>query len=382
MIAHRLQTHQPEPSVKFYRTIAVSFLALTIVLLGVVIFITSKKATVTVLAKEDVKNVSFNVALESGAEASDGSRAINGGVDTADFYWSQKYSPTGNKTVEGVSKGKVIIYNKTNAAQTLVKTTRLLTPGNVLFRLTDRVLVPANGEITAEVYSDLPGSASDIGPSQFTIPGLDVSKQRVIYAESKEAMNGGMVKSGVITDDDYKSAQADYWEKAKQAYLTSKNAEFSGKKVIATLSGQLVSSHKTGEEVSEFELFGTSTVVVAWYDQAELDELLNKTAGSKIDPGSEKILSLSGDPQVSIASYDLARKTAQLAVTQNAIVTLDANADKLSVGNFLGRSKDEIQRYVLGLDHVTGVEVKFSPVWMMSAPSVPEKIQVIVKNFK
>jgi len=382
MIAHRLQTQKSEPSVRFYRTIAISFLVLTIILLGVVVFITSKKATITILAKEDTKSVNFNVSLENGVTGVVSPQAINGGVASAQFFWTQKYAPTGNKTTDSVATGTAIIYNKTGADQTLIKTTRLLTASGVLFRLSDRVTVPANGQIAAKVYADQPGAGSEIGPSQFTIPGLAADRQKVIYAESKESMTGGVVKVGVITDEDFKAAQADYWEKAKQAYLAANSTEFAGKKVIATLSGQPVSNYKVGEEVSEFELSGTSTVVAAWYDEGELSDILNKTVGSKIDPSTEKVLSLSGEPQVGIASYDLAHGTAQLTVAQNATVTLDANADKLAVGNFLNKSKDEIQRYILGLDHVAGVEVRFSPMWMMSAPSVPDRISVMVKNIK
>src|SRR3989344_541404 len=126
MITHRVTTKlAPEPPVGFYRTIAVTFLVVTLVLLGVIIFFTSKKATIVVVAKTDNKNVNLDINLVK--QKTDGS-AIVGIVTTTEFKWTQKYFPTGNKTTDGLAVGSVILYNDTGFAQPLVKTTRLLTP--------------------------------------------------------------------------------------------------------------------------------------------------------------------------------------------------------------------------------------------------------------
>ena len=81
-----------------------------------------------------------------------------------------------------------------------------------------------------------------------------------------------------------------------------------------------------------------------------------------------------------MVSYDLKNNTAQISVHEEVMVTLDANAPRLSASNFFDKKKDEIERYVLGLHHVSGVEVKFSPGWMRNAPSVSDRIKVVVKN--
>jgi hypothetical protein len=166
----------------------VSFLLITIALLGVVIFITSKKAEVTIVAKEDAKKVTLNVTLsQEGAKPG----SMPGSVTSTVFSHTEKYQPTGTKSVAGTSKGEVIIYNKTGLAQPLVKTTRLLSPTGVLFRLSVNTTVPPQGQVTVPVYADQPGPLGDIAPTTFTIPGLIEVKQKTIYAESKAAMIGG-----------------------------------------------------------------------------------------------------------------------------------------------------------------------------------------------
>lgn len=379
MITHRVTTKLvPEPSVGFYRTIAGTFLVVALVLLGIIIFFTSKKATIVVVAKTDNKNVNLDISV---AQQTTGGAAIVGLVTTTEFKWSQKYFPTGNKTAQGLAVGLVTLYNETGAAQPLVKTTRLLTPAGVLFRLSDRVVVPANGQITASVYADQPGASGNIGPSKFTIPGLNAEKQKVIYADSAKDMAGGVRTVGVLTADDLKAAESDYVEKVKQAITGSlaQTGSFN-QKLVFVPSHSVTADRKAGEEITEFNLVGTNTVVIVFYNSDDLKSVLGKEISSRIDASTEKVLSVSKEPQVSLASYDLEKQKARFSVYQDVLVTLDANADKLAAVNFFGKNKDEIERYVFGLGHVVGVDVKFSPSWMRSAPAVADRVQVIVKN--
>ena len=107
MIAHRLQTHTvPEPPVRVYRIIALTFLAVTIILLGVVIFTMLKKTEITIIAEEDAKTVNLIVAVEAQKTAE---KSIIGIVTSTQFYWSEKYTPTATREVDGTTKGEVII---------------------------------------------------------------------------------------------------------------------------------------------------------------------------------------------------------------------------------------------------------------------------------
>lgn len=379
MITHRVTTQlAPEPPVRFYRTIAVTFLVVTLLLLGVIIFFTSKKASIVIVAKTDNKNVNLMVDV---GERKNGDMSILGLVTTTKFSYSQRYSPTGNKTTDGLSGGEVTLYNETSAPQTLVKTTRLLTSSGVLFHLSNQVIVPAKGEIVANVYADQPGATGNIAPSKFTIPGLNEEKQKVIYASSDKDMSGGIRTIGVLSAEDIKSAKVDFSTKIKQAVEKSLSPVGSyNQKLLFVPDNNVVVDKDIGQEVSEFNLSGTSTVVVVYYNNEDLKSLLSKEVANRVDATTEKALSIGKDSQVTLASYDLEKQKAQLSVYQDVLVTLDVNAEKLAVNNFFGKKKDEIERYVFGLGHVVGVDVKFSPGWIRTAPSVPDKVQVVVKN--
>ncbi len=379
MITHRVTTKvAPEPPVRFYRTIAVTFLIVTLVLLGVIIFFTSKKANIVIVAKTDNKNI--NLEVEIGPEK-DNNLTVVGLVTTTKVSFRYAYSPTGNKTSDGIATGQVTLVNETGVSQTLVQTTRLLTPSGVLFRLSDRVSVPANGQITAEVYADQPGAGGNIGPSKFTIPGLNEDKQKVIYAFSDVAMTGGIKTVGVLSAEDIQAAKSDFTNKVKQE--VEKNLGEDGtfsQKLIFVPDGNIQVDTEVGKEVSEFNLSGTSTAVVVFYNKEDLRAILSREVASRVDTTMEKVLSLNKEPQVTLATYDVVANKARLSVYQDILLTLDVNGEKLAVNNFFGKKKDEIERYVRGLSHVVGADVKFSPSWMRTAPSVPDKVQVVVKN--
>jgi hypothetical protein len=382
MIAHRLQTHTvPEPPVKVYRIIALTFLIVTIVLLAIVVFTMLKKTEVTIIAKEDSKTINLIINTESQKKNDKFLVAV---VTSSKFYWSEKYFPTATRQIDGTATGEVILYNTTNETQPLVATTRVITAEGVLFRLKDRTVVPANGQVTVAVYADQSGATSDIGPSKFTIPGLNTEKQKVIYGESIKAMTGGSGKVGIISESDYKSAEADFAEKTKNEFLKSLSASGNNydQTIVTVTQSNATSTLAVGAEATEFTLSGTSTLAVIMYNKNDLNELLKKEVTANIDSASEKILSIGDNPKVNVAATDLINNSAQLQISTEAILTLDANAPLLNKEYFLNKQKGEIERYIVSLPHVTGMEIKFTPSWITRAPSVADKLKIVVKSVK
>lgn len=382
MITHRLQTQTiPEPPVKVYRIIALTFLLITVVLLGIVIFTMLKKTEITIVAKEDSKTVNFIVTAEAEKNSD---KSLSSIVTSTEFYWTEKYAPTATKEVDGTAKGEVIIYNKLSEAQTLVKTTRLLTPDNKLFRLNDRVTIPAGGQITAEVYADEGGASFDIGPSQFNIPGLSLERQKFVYAESEKPMSGGSGKVGVVSEADYKAGETDFANKTKDEFLKNFEESHTGldQKIVAVTQSRATSSHAIGAETSEFKISGTSTLIIIFYNENDLSDLIKKEVEKSVDMNSEKIVSIGSEPKLEIAAIDPSNKSAQIQISTEAIMTLDANAPMLNKENFLNKQKGEIERYIVSLPHVTGMEIKFTPSWVSKTPSVADKLKIVVKSVK
>ena len=379
MIAHRFETRPNEPSVKFYRTIAVTFLIIAVGLFGLVILLTTKNATITILAKNDASVV--NIALTiSPHPASDATATIAGTVSSSIQAFTATFQPTGTQTTDAVATGNVIIYNQQNTTQALVKTTRLLTPNGILFRLKNNITIPAGGQTTALAYADSAGAAGNIGPTKFTIPGLPVDKQKLVYAENKETFTGGVKSTGVISEADLTSAKNSYAEKLKSNIM---NGLSNTDGVAIFITNQNVASDQpVGTPVETFNLSGTSTVIIANFNTDELNRVIKKELETKLDAEAEKVLTVGQKPMLSLASFDEQNNSLQLSARQDLYVTLDPDAAKLAPTNFINKSKDEITRYLLGLGHVAGTEVKFSPSWMPTAPGSADRIKIMVKNVK
>lgn len=381
MMTRRLSSAPNHSPLKIYKIITFVFFIVTIFLLGLVIFMVSKKATIVVVAKEDVKDIQLKTTVSpQGGQ----NNFLTGVVTSTIFSWSKKYSSVGTKRVEGTAEGELVVYNKADTPITLIPKTRFITPEGALFRLKNYTAIPAFGEKVVQVYADKPGKGGDISPSHFTIPGLPTDRQKLTYAISTKAMTGGESEVEILSQDDFASAETLYKEDVKEEFF----AQYSsltppGSKLLFTVADQSVTfDSEVGNEVSEFTVHGTSTFIIVYYNSDELNQLISREINSQIDTTVDKILPVLKDPVVSIASYDKDNQIAQLTAVQNIVLTIDANAEKLAPQRFLGMKKEEIEEYVLDLDHVAGVEIHFSPYWIRSAPDVSDKIKVTVKNIK
>lgn len=118
----------------------------------------------------------------------------------------------GQEEVSEQAKGVITIYNEySENPQRLIKNTRFESPDGLIFRIQESVEVPGYrtvdgsvipGEIKAEVFADGPGEQYNIGPSRFTIPGLEGSEQfETMYADSSEDFSGGYEGMRFVLDE-------------------------------------------------------------------------------------------------------------------------------------------------------------------------------------
>lgn len=365
--------------VRFYKFVALTFLVITIVLLGMIVFMSSKRADITIVTRSE------SVDMRASLDISDGTTGPVAGFVTSTFVdISRVFSPEGSATEDGISEGLVTIMNETNAAQPLVATTRLLTSEGILFRLKQGVTVPANGSITTEAYADQAGPASDIPPSDFTIPGLNETKQKVIYAQSNSPMSGGVRTIGILSKDDIERAQqvllSDLKKKGSEQ-LASKADEYDG---VLYKVAQYTFEHDSelGVETDGFLLTGKATVVGVFYDKAELDAYAREMLEKQVVDNSEILKSLENEPVVVVEDYDLSTNTATLGVTHTGLVSIDQNSKELQKLMFYGKTEDEVRRYVMSLDHVQEVEMNFRPLWNRSVPHVASHVKITVREIE
>lgn len=377
MVARRTQTTQPDQPVRFYKFVALTFLAITLILFGVIVFLSSKRAQIIITTKPEAVNITTSI----GVNMPESPRSINGLVMSTTTAGTTVFHPTGNREEPGIASGTVTLHNESSLDQPLIATTRLLSEDGVLFRLVDRVLVPAQGTVSAEVYADVEGESGDIGPTRFTIPGLNQTKQSVIYATSASPMTGGTKKIGIVSQDDIDKATklllADLRDRAQGTLGTTDESKVG---VFDVTDSSVSASVEIGEEVSEFSVSGTATVVGVFFSQDDIMTLATDVLMSRAIDDAEYIKPSDTAPTVALTSVDLSAGTALLDVTYTGRATINPESKQLGNMMFYGKTKDEVRRYLLSLDHVYGVDVNLRPAWTQTVPHVAEHVDIIVKQ--
>lgn len=369
------------PTPHFYRTIAVSFLALAVVLAISVFFFTGGRAKIDLILKARTIKVDQLVTVFSEVNTAN---QIAGWVGEATVKGERVFNVSSGKEALAVAIGKVTLYNKSSANQSLVATTRLQTKEGVLCRLTHSVLVPAGGQVAAEMYADKPGPEFELPPSGFIIPGLPEAKQKLVYAESQIKMTGGTKKISALTEDDIKSANEELTaslslqgqeELKKQVGATS---TFTGKLFTVNIVN-VKADKKVGEETMDFKVSGEVKVSGVFYDPAEVNRILIK--GLQAALGEDE--ALVGDPLapvVQISKVTPASGVAELRLTQEAFALVDYAVDLLDKSKILGKKVDEARSYLSALPWVEKIDISVTPSWVKKIPKEMDKVEIKIKE--
>lgn len=370
----------PGAPVRFYKFVAVTFLLLTLALLGLIAFMSAKRADIIITTHSDSVDATFPVEIGPGVPQA----AVKASVTTTVVTLSKTVTPSGLRTATTTNSDvKITLVNESALAQPLVATTRVQASNGTLMRLRRGVTVPAQGDIVADVYLDQAGSVSTVPAARYSIPGLSSLRQQQVYAQSAGELNfTGVRKVGVITADDITKGKSELLEamkvKAQEGVTT-----VTGTTVLATVLQQVIESQANiGDETESFTLNGRATLALVSYEDKDLLAQANQMLAKQIVDASEILESANATPSVSLENYDLSSGVATLKVVHSGLVNIDPNSPELQKVMFFGKTEDEVRRYLLSLDHVKSVEIKFKPLWNHTVPHVADHVDVTVVQAK
>lgn len=222
---------------------------------------------------------------------------------------------------EGLAKGRLRLINATGRAQALVERTRLLSSGGVLFRLDNRVTVPANGSVEASVTADRPGADGDVPPGRFTIPGLSAALQSQIYGESSEAFTGGVAYTGApLAAEELEAAKTKLLEPAAEALFARIQEKAAGdvvvlKDLFALRPAELTSAPEVGKPTGDYLLAVTAFGKALGFDPEQMNRLLARALAETLPPGTPLEGYVITDIAYRVETLDIAADTATLTVT-------------------------------------------------------------------
>lgn len=416
------------PRSYLYRKIAFGFIGLTVLLVAAILWLSSVKAQVVVHVKKEpvavdtvvelakvpktgqllgrVAQGTFENRKEFPIRTAGDSAATTTPVALIPSSTTVAAAPTATTPViapNALARGTVKIVNTYSRAQPLVRTTRLLTADNKLFRIDKAVNVPAGGSVEVAVYADKPGPAFEIGPTKFTIPGLFVDLQKFIYAESTAAFKLETVpvpaptptpraqptpaprttpRAGALTptqeelDAAERQAIDETLERAKRQ-LASEVTE------SASLEGVYFTKVRKeilpGSTPQSFIVYIQADVTAVYYPKDDMLVLVRSKLREKV-PSDREIVPFDGKSiRYQIESVDPRSETATVRVQTDATSRLTPSSDSLKKENMVGKSKQELVDTLKKIDGVESVDVITSPGWLRKIPSMQERIELKVE---
>jgi hypothetical protein len=280
--------------------------------------------------------------------------------------------------VPGKAGGEVILYNKYSQDQPLVATTRLQTTDGKLFRLDEKVVVPAGGEVKAMVHADEEGKEYEIGPSRLTIPGLWSGLQDQIYAESKSAMTGGEVKVIAVSQEDLDKAESalseQMYEQVKSEMLAENVDPRFSRSAFTYVVDEKVSDTVPGDEKDKFTIKLVINVIGAFFNDQQMDDVIR----AKLDESLGKdylVGEISEDSTVySVNDYDIESGIANVLVEAEAEAVLRETSRMLDKQKITGLSIKDAEAYLTGSPLIEKVEITTRPFWIGRLPNLEDHI--------
>jgi hypothetical protein len=369
-------------SLRVYQKIAILFVIFSLLLLLAVLYLSVSQAVIRIVPKQQV------VSTTIGVEVTPHPNALG---QVSGFVFQEEFEDTsvvdipqdGGDPVESTASGSVTMINETEARMDLVARTRVLSEEGILFRLDEAVSIPAGGSVEAVVSADEPGLSGEIGPSQFTIPGLSESIQSVVYAVSVDPMTGGVTYKRTLTQADIDQAIEDVTQQivdlSKGSLRDKINSEiFDGEVFVSEV---LESSYEAevGSEVTEFDITIKAKVTAVFFDR----DMLAQHAEADLYEQAPKDFTLSTVNhegfQIELDRVDVDAEQADLELYLDGMAIVSTKSPILDLDRFIGRAPAEVVQLLESSEFVESASVSFTPFWLKRVPTLKDHIRVIVE---
>lgn len=366
---------------KIYRRYAMNFIFLVAFFLLIVLYFTLTKLTIVIYpATESISDsVNFQVSQNS-----DNAQVVPGEVSEKRISVEKRYSSSGEENIGEEIVGSVIIYNNYTQNQPLVATTRLLSPDEKLFRIKERVEVPAGGQVEVEIYADEVSQEMAIAPTTFTIPGLWLGLQDRIYAESQEAFEYKGKIRPFVRQADLDTATNDIRETLKEKLEQEIVWQNSPGTTLAYQLDQDKSLYNIqatlGEETESFIAKAENMAIIASFSQEKAQQLLKAKLAFRLP--SEKSLVNFNSEQISYSlnSYDLDNNTAEVSAKYTGSIVLDQEPDFLDRKQLAGLNEGQLEEFLKLYPEIESFELKFFPSFLKRAPNLADRIKIEIRN--
>lgn len=412
------------PRTNLYRNIAYSFIAFTVLIVLAVLWLSSARATVVIRTKRTPIQQEANVEIARQPQPGQ----IPGRVAQGVFEKIQEFrvgdaatgtpalpvspvmpTPTPAPVPTPVqARGTVKVINNYSRAQTLIRTTRLLTADQKLYRIDRTIRLQPGEQVEVPVYADKPGAEFVIGPTRFTIPGLFVDLQKYIYAESSAPFQAVSVatpassasttpaptpssttparsSSGVIvTQVDIDKAEQvlmqavmDQAKKTLGADLNMANAQVA---YLVRKVNPLKTNVSVGQSADTFLASLKLDVTAVFYPKEDVLSLVRLKLKEKIPEGREFSPPSQGEGlAIDVQTADPKTEVASLHIKAEGAYRLTGSSPGLQKSVIAGKEPEEAVAILKSIEGVEDAKVTLKPSWFGKIPSLKDRIEIRIE---
>ncbi len=360
-----------------YTKIVGFFLFLTTIAIFTVMHFALAKVTIKIYGKVDTKTKDILVEMESENTLDKKEDGILGKIIKTEFDL-ETHVTSNKETVMGEKAGGyVTIYNKYSQNQILVATTRLLTPDNKLYRITERVNIPSGGQVEIWAEADQNGKEYNIPATSFIIPGLWKGLQDKIYAESKDGMNMQGTPKYLVTQESINQAQKNIKQEAEEKALEtineklSKNLKINTKKLF--LKFETLESSNLNEESETTILKQHVTAYGVVFSQESLEKMAKEKFTKELPDNQSLIKFFDNKFSYEIIDINPEKETSVLSVSLQADINSKEGTWDIDKNKIIGLTKHDIEQYLKELK-IEKFEISFFPAWVNKAPDLKDHI--------
>lgn len=368
------------PSLPLYRNIAVSFSALTILLIVIMLYFSVVRATIIVTPR--IQNFPLTAAVSVVREPTAGATALVGAVFTQDVTKRGTFPTAVVREESAKASGAVRITNATGNPQTLVATTRFLTPEKILFRLKDTVVAPARGTVVGTLVAESAGAAGDVGTTRFVIPGLRSELQEKIYGESVLPIAGGRRSVRRLTQQDLDDARATLAKQMEEGVRSALARDAGGEPSILLTMTPTASTldQKLGAAVDTFSLTLTARAQGVAVAEKALHDWIATQMKTAL-PDDQRLLPFTLDAfAIRVTNLDATAGTARLLVQGEGKSLPRGASPVFDRRRFIGRLPNEVETLLKQHGGVADVFVRLSPFFAKRLPRLPDHIRVDIRE--
>jgi len=306
---------------------------------------------------------------------------------------------TGKEQVQEKTQGKIIVYNNySTQSQPLVATTRFQTSSGLVFRTPVAITVPGTtkdskgqtvpGQVEITVVADKAGPESNIGPSDFTIPGFKGGpKFDKFYARSKTALTGGFIgERGKVSEADKAKAEVDL-KKLLTTQITQKlkpqipdDYVLFDDAIILDFAESILPTADTPDKAT-IKLTANATGLL--FNKEDLSQYLAK---QQVPDYQDESVAITNWPQLKFTLQN--KDDLNLGNLEKINFKLDGNGhlvwsfDENSLKNKLRLATNDNYQAIFDKDFPTiqTANLVFSPPWIRTIPTDESKIIIKIKT--